>query len=747
MAVFTALASAFALLGTCALANQSPFLASVDPGQAAQSVLKLQDLSIPALLKSPHFRTIGLAQDKDNGHHGDRPQSTVNDVGDGAKHHSDEGDSEHRPDFDSSSSSSGKLFNFQLHEPAPLLSVPGKSCEVVLVNRSFANSYGSPSVFEYSPDVFNDTVCRDASKWTGLTLTIAGVSQGRQFDRLGTVWLGNSETGHGVEVWRHDNPEPTQTGIYWNISKDVSEYFALLDRNATGVFDFPNIVDRVYTGPLNVTLTLTASVDGTLPGNGTGNGSVPAIPLSKQQQIQSGSRIPDLLVPLSKQERTKSSLFVLGGPESNGTSLLKMPAHTSRAIVKVVASGTAAEEFWYNGVPDEFFSHIPNATEFGIQSHGPYREVQLWIDGRFAGFVTPYPVIFTGGINPLLWRPAANFGTFDQPAYTIDVTPFLGLLTDDMAHNFTLSMSSAEKEGVITANSWFVSGAVHIWLDPSGKRTTGSLLTASNTSHVLGKSTGQLDGVPTANGSLTYTTKVPKRLFWAAGKVVTGSQGAKVSTWFQTSAFSNTGLLNATSQINTQLSSGWSRSASLLYHKVAQMSEDQLQSYITDQTDTPSTSALELESTYQEFSYPLYANAYLANTTFNARVTQTFHHLCRSWSRARSTVSGLAKVARKANFQPQLPVSLPSSTDELAIPSPFPKVKTSSLTVHRNSSADAFLVNGFVSPGPAGSLQSFDYQDHLGNTITRVVATTNSTVVRDDLGGSIAHLAQPAKLV
>ena len=53
----------------------------------------------------------------------------------------------------------------------------------------------------------------------------------------------------------------------------------------------------------------------------------------------------------------------------------------------------------YFNVADEFLSDVP-----GSIGQGPFREVRLLIDGQIAGAVFPYPVIFTGGIDPTAWR-------------------------------------------------------------------------------------------------------------------------------------------------------------------------------------------------------------------------------------------------------------------------------------------------------------------------------------------------------
>lgn len=51
----------------------------------------------------------------------------------------------------------------------------------------------------------------------------------------------------------------------------------------------------------------------------------------------------------------------------------------------------------------------------------------------------------------------AAYGAFDQPTYYVDITPFVGTLTDDKEHEFRLRVVSAEKNQTIDA-SWFVSG-------------------------------------------------------------------------------------------------------------------------------------------------------------------------------------------------------------------------------------------------------------------------------------------------
>lgn len=77
-------------------------------------------------------------------------------------------------------------------------------CEKVLVLHSFGYSYGQPFIGNYTPP---------ACKFNRVTWNLTVVSAGRQFDRLGIVYLGD------IEVFRTSTAEPTATGIIWTYLK------------------------------------------------------------------------------------------------------------------------------------------------------------------------------------------------------------------------------------------------------------------------------------------------------------------------------------------------------------------------------------------------------------------------------------------------------------------------------------------------------------------------------------------------
>ena len=78
------------------------------------------------------------------------------------------------------------------------------TCQKVLVNHSFAYSYGEPFIGNYTPP---------SCAFNRVTWNLTVTSAGRQFDRLGIVYLGD------IEVYRTSTAEPTSTGIEWTYLK------------------------------------------------------------------------------------------------------------------------------------------------------------------------------------------------------------------------------------------------------------------------------------------------------------------------------------------------------------------------------------------------------------------------------------------------------------------------------------------------------------------------------------------------
>lgn len=283
-------------------------------------------------------------------------------------------------------------------------------------------------------------------------------SHGINYDRLALLYLGDNE------VWRSTTAMPVRTGIYYHVSKDMTAYTALLRQPALKVImELDNIYDSVFTGNFNVTITALYYNDEDGSSSSSSNTTI--------------VHPPDAILPISSRSATENQTSVFSVPDdSNASVSLTFPRNVARAVVSVFASGNGEEEFWYTDVPADLASTFGDNTTFAYR-YGPWREVQVLIDGVVAGFVSPFPVVFTGGISPGLWVPIVGIDTYDLGSVDVDVSPWLGILCDGEAHDLELKVVGLQSEtelGTVGSN-WYVSGNVFLWLDENGTQTTASV--------------------------------------------------------------------------------------------------------------------------------------------------------------------------------------------------------------------------------------------------------------------------------
>ncbi len=314
----------------------------------------------------------------------------------------------------------------------PLQRPPTRSCTLRLMKHDFESSFGRPFVGSYAPPAG----C--PAPWSMAVLDWNGSVAGRQFDRLVGVWIG------GVEMLRSTTPEPSPKGIKWHIEKDVSQYAPVLTQPQTVVVDLGNVVNQTFTGIFHTTLDLTFYT--------TGDGNPPAAH-------------PDQVIPISTGSQG-AAWFFLNSAAPSASKTLTLPVNLIRARLEVYASPHACEEFWYGNATDEYVKQHPPA---GPCKGGAFREIQVSVDGALAGVATPFPVIYTGGINPFMWRPIPSVEAFDLAPYLVDLTPFVGVLTDGQPHTI----------GILVANNtsrWNVDGDLLVDLDHGAAVTRGAVL-------------------------------------------------------------------------------------------------------------------------------------------------------------------------------------------------------------------------------------------------------------------------------
>ncbi|GAP90132.1 putative peptide-N4-(N-acetyl-beta-glucosaminyl) asparagine amidase A [Rosellinia necatrix] len=397
--------------------------------------------------------------------------------------------------------------------PRPDLGTP--ACRQHVFTHDFGNSYGSPYVGYYAPPPAG-------CAYTTTVFNLSVVSRGRQYDRLATLWLGD------VEVWRTSTAMPTQAGIRWSFQKDVTVWDALLRARESQkiIFELNNVIDGDrYTGFFNATLE--------------------ALYFDDVYEGEGGLHPADHIYAISTHSSSSNTTSLFSLPGDSGAVDLTLPRNVRAAVVSIMASGNAAEEFWFTNVPTEYVNTFPG-NEGWLYGYSPFREVQLLIDSELAGVSWPFPILFTGGVDPGAWRPIVGIDAYELPSFEIDVTPWLGLLTDGDPHTFTLRVvgwDTLAEDGIgPVGENWWVSGSVFVWIDREHEETTVEGFEREappplfDFQPTLGVYTAE-DGIM-ANTSFHYTLKASRSLK-VSSKITTGGRSRTVS-WSQNVSYSNT---------------------------------------------------------------------------------------------------------------------------------------------------------------------------------------------------------------
>ncbi|MFF7639920.1 peptide-N4-asparagine amidase [Streptomyces canus] len=306
-------------------------------------------------------------------------------------------------------------FGSDWHDPvtaAPPVTRPsGVSCQVTLAAAQFRDF--TPYTGSYTPP----EGCGD--RWSKVVLRMDGKVKGRQFDRLGYLHLG------GVEIFRTSTPQPSPDGIEWSVEKDVTRYSDTFRARHDVEMLIGNVVDGTYTGIIDVKVTL-------------------------RFYEGHGAPVPDRVLTLHD-------------------NALTTPRNSERIVAEVYATGSGGgcEEYWYLTVP----SNAPYSCQ---ADNGPYREVQIKVDGQLAGIAAPFPTVWTGGwSNPFLWYVVPGPRALDIKPIEYDLTPFAGLLNDGRAHRVEVAVVGVP-EG---QPGWSAPVNVLVWQDAKRAHVTGKLTT------------------------------------------------------------------------------------------------------------------------------------------------------------------------------------------------------------------------------------------------------------------------------
>lgn len=332
---------------------------------------------------------------------------------------------------------------FEVSKPIDIPHGAREVCSQVLLQHMFANTINDPPTQRrYTPH----PSC-GARPWTLVVLRWHATCKGRQFDRIAAVWLS------GVEIFRTCTAEPTQRGIVWTVEKDVTRFAVLFRSPQLLALELANVVDDTYTGIYNVTLSAHFYTENTKS--------------SGVSSKDSYGGAADLILPFAEASpRNGGYWFQLQNESDVQTQKLKLPNNAYRAILEVCVSFHGPDEFWYTNPPNDFLE-ANNLTN--IAGNGTFREVLVSIDGILAAVVYPFPVFYTGGVDPFFWRPISAIGSFVLPSYDVDITPFLGTLADSEPHWFSATVTNALPYWLLNAN-------LHLWLDSGSASTSGALV-------------------------------------------------------------------------------------------------------------------------------------------------------------------------------------------------------------------------------------------------------------------------------
>ena len=355
----------------------------------------------------------------------------------------------------------------------------------------------SPKSFAYAPA----PAC--PGPWQKVVLEADySVEGGRQFDRTATLWI------NGVNVYFGTTAEPTRApvpiGRSWHVERDITDYADALLAPAAGRAELGNLVNSTYTSAL------------------WGTAEIAFYPLDKEDDGESRARTPDVVLPLSA--GPTGGTVALFGPADALAATFQLPTNVERAFLDVILQHQGAnDEFWYTCVPTELAAALESC------SGTAFREGQVSIDGQPAGVVPIYPWIFTGGIDPFLWRPIPAIQALNFVPYRVDLTPFAGVLSDGRPHKLAIN---------VTNNSQYFSttATLLLFLDHGSRQVIGEV-----TRNTIGAPSPKIttQGIdPKADPVVGTVATSSSRSFVLAGWVRT-SHGKVYTEIRQTIDFSN----------------------------------------------------------------------------------------------------------------------------------------------------------------------------------------------------------------
>src|SRR5215470_7736625 len=373
-------------------------------------------------------------------------------------------------------------------------------CVVTLFSNVAFNNF-SPKFFTFQPP----DGC--PGPWAKVILTADfSVQAGRQFDRTADIFIG------GVNVYFGTTSEPSaNVARSWHVERDLTDYTALFNTTQNGRVDLGNLVNATFTSTL------------------FGSAQLQFYPLVKNNNGNGTPTTADMVLPLAS-DPTGGTTF-LNTTSDSLSKTFSLPTNVERAFLDVVAQSQAGDEFWYTCVPNDVANELQSCGGTG------FRETQVSIDGQPAGVAPVYPWIYTGGIDPLLWRPIPGVQTLNFVPYRVDLTPFAGLLSNGQPHQVAVNVFNS-------SNGFSTTATVLLFEDHDAAVVTGGV-----TRNTIGSGANPnvVENLTTdASGNITGTVTVTSVRQFAVEGFVRTSHGRVDTTVEQDINFSNSQSFNIT---------------------------------------------------------------------------------------------------------------------------------------------------------------------------------------------------------
>lgn len=315
---------------------------------------------------------------------------------------------------------------------APPISRPDTAhCTVTLASNFLSNAPDG------TPQTFGGTLTPPAAcpgPWAKVVLDKTISVSGRQFDRIDDLQIGSTE------VYRGTTEEPGGADpITYTVSKDITDYTALLNTAQPFRGGIGNFTSSVYTGNYDQTVTIT---------------------YYQADREHPAPDVPDFVEGFAPVQ-------VTGAAPSTHFTLTGLPRNIVSAQLQTTLEGEGCDEQWFADVPAAVSASYPSA---GLCTGGPYREAAISLDGAPVAATHTFPHIYSGGLVPTLWRPIPAIDTFDLRAESVDVTPFAGRLVDGADHDLAITL-------VNTTDRFDVIPTLFAWTDHGSSQTHGALTT------------------------------------------------------------------------------------------------------------------------------------------------------------------------------------------------------------------------------------------------------------------------------